>query len=569
MKKMNLCKPSKRYPFIKDIFYQLMKNTEMISPISHLSLSGIVMFGALLLLSFFLCSGLGCQSRLDRQMCNLQNKDTMSRILAVDALRKIDDERTIEPLIAALKDENPDVAWRAAAALGDKGDNRAVNPLISALRHNDLSVQHFAASSLVKIGAPAVEPLIAVIKNKNSDSFRTKAITLLGNIRDNRAVDPLILLLNETNSDEIRVAAAIALGTIGDKRAVEPLILVLKDSYSVLQDEAVTALVKIGKPAVEPLIAALKHESEAVRTASVTALGRIGDERAVLPLIEVLESKRLEEIWRSAESLGRIGDSRAVLPLMVALKNKDVTVQKSAAEALEKIGSPSVEPLFTLVKDNQDPVLKKSAMDVLVKIGEPAVKPLISFIATKQELEVKQSAIDVLVKIGEPAVEPLIAALEHESEAVRTASATALGRIGDERAIHALVEALTDRDIRYHAATALDSLEWEPVVPSNRIHYLYAKGKTNELLDEWELTKKTLLDDMQSGQKKSIQNAVDAFIDLKGNTIIPELIDILERDGNILIAQAYLDSEYQMLMDAAIEWANRHGLNMVNDSQIE
>jgi HEAT repeat protein len=39
----------------------------------------------------------------------------------------------VEPLIAALKDENSDVRQAAAKALGKIGDPRAVEPLIAAL----------------------------------------------------------------------------------------------------------------------------------------------------------------------------------------------------------------------------------------------------------------------------------------------------------------------------------------------------------------------------------------------------------------------------------------------------
>jgi len=88
-------------------------------------------------------------------------------------------------------------------------------------------------------------------------------------------------------------------------------------------------------------------------------------------------------------------------------------------------------------------------------------------------------------------------------------------------------------------------------------------------LNEWELTNKILLNDMQSGIHESIQNAVYAYIDLRGNDIIPELIKMLESIGNIFIAQVYLDSGDQRLIDAAINWADRHGINMISESDNE
>jgi len=621
-----------RYFFNKDLFYQFLKKLGALSLRSRLPLSGSVAFGAVLLLSFCLSSGLGCQSRIERQIYNLQDQYASRRMLTVEALSKIDDERTIEPLIAALKDKDPDVVWRAAAALGDKGNNRAIEPLITTLKHNDLAVQHFVAAALVKIGEPAVKPLITVLKNTNPDSFRVKAITVLGKISNKHAVEPLIATLKYTGSDAMRAAAAIALGKIGDKRAVEPLILALKDMYSILQYEAATALVKIGEPAVEPLITVLKlADTNITRAAAAIALGKIGDKRAVeplilalkdmdsilqyeaatalvkigepaveplitrlkdasdlmiiivirvlgnigdkravLPLIAALKNKDPGVVSRAATALGNIGDKRAVLPLIgafkdenpsvqksaidvlvkigtpavkhliTALKNKEPVVQKSAADVLIKIGAPAVEPLVVALND-EDPEVQELAMYVLLEIGDPAVNPLIALLKDNEDPEVEKAAIDALVKIGDSAVEPLIAALRHESVTIRIASATALGRIGDKRAVQSLVKALTDWKVRRSAAMALDSLEWKPVIPSHRIHYLYAKGQKNELLNEWELTNKILLSDMQSGIQESIQNAVYAYIDLRGNDIIPELIKMLESDSDNIIAKAYVN----------------------------
>ena len=169
-----------RYSFKQDVFYQSLKKGATFLPRFHLPLSTTAAFGAILLFSFSLIPGLGCQSRVERHVYDMQDKSTSKRVLAVEALSKIDDERTVEPLIEALKDKDPDVVWRAAAALGDKGDKRAIKPLIATLKYKDFAVQHFVEAALVKIGSPAVEPLITALKNANSDLLGAKAITVLG-----------------------------------------------------------------------------------------------------------------------------------------------------------------------------------------------------------------------------------------------------------------------------------------------------------------------------------------------------------------------------------------------------
>jgi HEAT repeat protein len=66
-----------------------------------------------------------------------------------NALGKI--PRAVEPLIAALKDEDVNVRWPAARALGEIKDPRAVEPLIAALKDEELHVRWPAAEALVSL----------------------------------------------------------------------------------------------------------------------------------------------------------------------------------------------------------------------------------------------------------------------------------------------------------------------------------------------------------------------------------------------------------------------------------
>jgi HEAT repeat protein len=54
------------------------------------------------------------------------------QVKAAESLGYLRDERAVEPLIQALKDEKRyhSVRWKAARALGEIGDKRAIEPLI-------------------------------------------------------------------------------------------------------------------------------------------------------------------------------------------------------------------------------------------------------------------------------------------------------------------------------------------------------------------------------------------------------------------------------------------------------
>jgi hypothetical protein len=88
--------------------------------------------------------------------------------------------------------------------------------------------------------------------------------------------------------------------------------------------------------AVEPLIPLLEDEDQNVRCAAAIVLGEIGDGRAVEPLIRVLSTDESGSVrCMAVESLGKIGDERAIEPLIEAgLSDENSVVQHVAQKAL-------------------------------------------------------------------------------------------------------------------------------------------------------------------------------------------------------------------------------------------
>ncbi|MER3501614.1 MAG: PBS lyase [Candidatus Fervidibacterota bacterium] len=116
------------------------------------------------------------------------------------------------------------------------------------LRHEDRKI---AIEALVKIGEPAVEPLIEALRDRDWE-VRWAAAYALGKI-GKPAVEPLIEALRDRDG-KVRRAAADALGAIGDARAVEPLIEALRDRDWEVREAAVNALGKIAVEALRKLM---------------------------------------------------------------------------------------------------------------------------------------------------------------------------------------------------------------------------------------------------------------------------------------------------------------------------
>jgi len=97
----------------------------------------------------------------------LRDTDSYVRGQAARALGKIKDIRAVKPLIDVLDDDFICVREEAATALGDIKDVLAVDPLINFLKKDDTYAREEASKSLMKIGLPAISPLINAPKENN------------------------------------------------------------------------------------------------------------------------------------------------------------------------------------------------------------------------------------------------------------------------------------------------------------------------------------------------------------------------------------------------------------------
>ena len=400
-------------------------------------------------------------------------------------IRKIDN---VEKFIEELKDDAFDVRRSAVNALQDIGDNRAIEPLIEALKNeHELNIRWSIRRGIKKIGGEnVVESLINALTDDDHKA-REAIAEALGGYRDERVVEPLIAALKD-EEPRVREAAAGALGDVNDVQAVEPLLEALKDEEPKVRKAAASALEDVNDvQAVEPLIEALKDEENEVRRAAAKSLGGYKDERAVEPLIEAMLCLNGGG-WASksaAKSLSQIGGERAIEALIAVLKDQTM-VGETVAAAVSVItvcqDERGVEAVIEALKHEHfyavtraawflgiiasngpvsklDSVVEQSRIVQAKLVRERAVEPLIEALKGEQYFRRPTSAFvgigQALVEIGtEHVVEELIDLLKYENNRangsqvqVRTVAAYALGEIGDVRAVEPLIEALEEKDL--------------------------------------------------------------------------------------------------------------------------
>ena len=163
--------------------------------------------------------------------------------------------------------------------------------------------------------------------------------------------------------------------------------------------------------------------------------------------IDMLRSARK---WRerafAAELLGRVGGAKAVpalLETVVATRTEDSDVREVALRALARIADPrAVQPLIQALETAEGWLAPRIA-DILTRHGEAVVEPLVTMLNDGNHRPARAWAANVLGEVrAHRAFPSLVRLLGDPEDEVRAKAATALGRLGDARAVGYLLEHL-------------------------------------------------------------------------------------------------------------------------------
>jgi HEAT repeat protein len=154
--------------------------------------------------------------------------------------------------------------------------------------------------------------------------------------------------------------------------------------------------------------------------------------------------------WRerafAAELLGRVGNAKAVpalLETVQATRAEDADVREIALRALARIADPRAVDSLVLALKQAEVWLAPRIADILVRHGEPVVEPMLAFLGEPSRHPARAWAANVLGELRVPRAFPaLITALKDMDDEVRAKAATALGKLGDRRAVTYLLDHL-------------------------------------------------------------------------------------------------------------------------------
>jgi HEAT repeat protein len=323
------------------------------------------MWGLLFLLSFLFCSA--------------------NRLAASEPRYK---GLTLNEWANKLGNENPDAAYKAAAAIAQFGQS-AVPVLIPELASTNETVRINAAIALGELGpiAKAAAGNLAYALKDDSQAVREMAAVSLGLI-GKEAAPAAAVALGRALADEcvtVRTLSAEAIGRIGPQAAgaVPYLINALHDDDKDVRQEAAASLGKLGpsaRTAVGPLLKLWRNDCEAVRRAAIRGLCKIDRATAIGSLLETIKSGSAAKKWIASEELvfASPKDSGPALNLLIGgLSSPDPAVRMSAAKCLGLLG-PLARPAIPGLKNallDANPTIRTIAADAINRIQVDATNP--------------------------------------------------------------------------------------------------------------------------------------------------------------------------------------------------
>lgn len=435
----------------------------------------------------------------DEMLVQLVSPDWQLRRDAISALA-LRGDRAYLPLIAeSLRDDDVQVRWAAARALGDFAyDPAATDALIAALADPEALVADEAVSSLTRIGNATVPALIAALRSKNPN-VRASAVDALGRIGDRSALPALKKVSKDKNRAprEDQTVGALALAAIATLSAepkpeaeppaappvVEPAVPEPPPVAAVTEETPAAPEVEVPAPVVETpatptdweskpdlpdviltvssdttwddlptLLAGLSDPEWDVRDkaardlrAQARALRGMDDPNAVGLLAEALRDDDYTVRWAVVGALAWLRDDATIPMLLEAMHDKHFTVRLAVIRAFEEIQSVTVAPALAERLRDPHPLVREKAAEAIGMLRANEAEESLLVALSDHEPFVRRAAAEALGELRLPVqTERLIAALDDEDAFVRMAAAEALGRLGDQAAVPKLIEHLND-----------------------------------------------------------------------------------------------------------------------------
>ena len=401
--------------------------------------------------------------------------DTKQRVRAVRDMAGQGQE-AIATIAPYLHDIDLSVRLEAVKALDEIGGPKTVDALVEAARDDDPEMQIRATDGLVNVYLPGyLKTGISGSVSRAGNSIRAKFTDTNDQIIDpyvevpSPVIEVLGRLSRSGSSLESRANAARALGILRGRGAIPDLLQALNSKDNRLMYESLIAIQKIRDPEAGPGVAFLLRDlDDKVQIAALQATGMLRNVGAAPDVRYVIDHARNSKIRREALSaLAMLNDPADHGIFLRYLNDKDEALRAAGAEGLARLKDSADQPVLEKAFETERNANARLSMAFgVVSLGNRQMSefsPLQYLVNTLNSKAYRGVAIAFLTELArDPAVrEAIYPMLTHATRDEKTGMSIVLARSG-ERDSQPYLEAMVkdpDPEVMQEGTKSLRTLQ--------------------------------------------------------------------------------------------------------------
>jgi len=367
----------------------------------------------------------------------------------------------IPQLQELLKNPDAEVRIEAVRQITEIGTAGSLDALIPATRDNDPEVQIRATDGLVNFYLPGY------VRTGIGASLRRAGTSIKGRFTDtnDQVIDPYVTVRPEVidalgklasggGNMDARANAARALGILRGRKAVPDLVEALHTKNSDVMHESLVALQKIRDESAGPRVTFLLHDlDQKVQIAAIETTGLLRDMDAVPELADVLKRARDAKVKRAALTAIAMLPSEKSRDLYAQyLHDKDDAMRAAAAEGYARLRNPADLPMLEKAWQDEGKTPPRLSMAFAqVMLGKTEIaefSPLRYLIDELNSAAYKGEALPFLVELArdDRVRKALYGPLEAGTKDEKIGLAGVLACSGDRESIPHLEKLSNDKD---------------------------------------------------------------------------------------------------------------------------
>ena len=311
---------------------------------------------------------------------DLKSSEPKERIKAVRAFRGAGSE-AIPMITPLLSDSDLEVRKEVVRAIVSIGTQHSLDPLVTATRDNDPEVQIAGADGLVNFYVPGY---VQTGISKFSSSIRSRfdrenkdIVEAWVTVRP-EVIEALGKLARGGANMDSRANAARAVGILRGKAALPDLVQALQTKDTQVLYEILIAFQKIADPSAGPrAIPLLRDLEERIQIGAIDTVGLLRTREAIPTLQKVYDSKSIKVRRAALTSLAMMPDPQNRPYFDRGFKDKDEKVRAAAAEGYARLGDQADVQQLQAAFDEESKMNPRLAIAfALVALGQTKTEEL-------------------------------------------------------------------------------------------------------------------------------------------------------------------------------------------------